>query len=240
MNTFTPIAYIYALCDEATPDDIRYVGKTERPDKRIKLHISSAKKRWDRDHRSRWVNSVIQAGRRIIMRIITIVPLDKWQQAERDCIELCSHIHRLTNGNQGGVGGGIPQDWVREKMSRSAIARGEKSSAKQSNSIRALWRNPEYRRMMVKAHTGKKQSAEHIEKRTKHLRGRFQSEAERARRRAAVLSVRGVPVARTDTGEQFDSCSAAARAVGAPYAASITTALRRGKPWRGIMFTRSL
>lgn len=178
--TFTKIAYIYGLLDEARPEEIRYVGKAVNPKQRLVLHlIPYALKK--NTYKNNWAKSVLREGRRILMRILFIVPQDSWEKAERECIAFCSPIHRLTNGNEGGVGGGEPAPWVKEKMRVAGIARGAREKKLRAGWANRLWADPAYRQRMSDAHKGKKQSAEFIAKRiAASLRARKENRANRS------------------------------------------------------------
>lgn len=232
---FTKIAYIYALSDSRNPENIRYIGKTEFPKKRIRGHHIESKKR--KGYKNNWIQNVLQAKAELVMKIIRIVPLENWENAERQAIEEFGKAFRLTNGNKGGIGGGYPEDWVIKKMSESAKKRTESVRNSTASTIRKLWQNPEYRKRLVDAHKGKIPSKETLAKRSMALKGKVRTKETIEKLRIAITADRGVQIKRLDTGEVFETMIAAAKTVGSINGSALLRSLMRGRPtYRGVKF----
>lgn len=130
--------YIYALCCPRT-GEIRYIGKTNNLESRLKHHISTLKIHstlW----RARWMASLISEGLRPTIKALRELPEGSdWAQAERD--EIAKHYAlgcRLTNLTSGGEGvPDLPPHLIRQ--------RAEKTAKKFS----ALWADPERRERMI-------------------------------------------------------------------------------------------
>lgn len=205
------LCFIYALFDPREPDVVRYIGKTMHPESRWNAHVRNSK--YLKCHRSSWIVSLLRAGVKPVMRIVAICPEDVWQDFERAIVSKYKS-DRLTNGNEGGVGGGTPEAWVREKIGRSRKAIAPSISGRMSVAFKKKWQDPEYRERVSAAHRGKKQSPEVIEKRIRPMRGRVHSEQEKQNRRAAIIGRIGSKVQNLDTEEVFDSFASAVRSVG--------------------------
>lgn len=205
------LCFIYALFDPREPDVVRYIGKTMHPETRLNAHIRNSK--YLKCHRSSWIVSLLRDGIQPTMRIVSICPESVWQEFERVTVAKYKS-ENLTNGNEGGIGGGTPEPWVIEKISKSRKAIAPRIAEKLSVSIKKKWQDPEYRERLCAAHRGKKQSPEVIEKRIMPMRGRVHSEQEKKNRRAAIIGIIGIKVKNLDTGEVFDSLASAARSTG--------------------------
>lgn len=207
----TSICYIYALVDPREPEEIRYIGKTEAPHKRLIGHLREARMRLG--YKNWWIKNLQRDGVLPILRPLRIVPVADWQRHERELIA----IHkgpRLTNGNEGGLGGGMPADWVRAKMSESGKRATPRMHAVRSAEMNKRWATKEFQDKQRRAHLGFKQKPEDILKRIQFRIGMKDTPEVVAKRRAAVVASHGVAVKNIETGETFDSFSAAARAVG--------------------------
>lgn len=111
--------FIYVLKDPRT-GCIRYVGKADNPSKRWKCHcwISSKK-----SHKNSWVSELKNLGLLPELEILEQVPLDEWEEIEREYIRVFRMVGmNLTNQCDGGEGvvGLSPSKETREKMSRAA------------------------------------------------------------------------------------------------------------------------
>jgi len=231
------ICFIYALFDPREPDVVRYIGKTTNPESRWNAHIRNSKHL--KCHRSSWIVSLLKNGVKPIMKIIAICSEAVWQEFERATV-LKYKSDKLTNGNEGGIGGGTPEPWVREKIARTRKAIAPSISARMSAAFKAKWKEPEYRQHMSLAHTGKKQSAEVIEKRMRPMRGRVHSEKEKRNRRSAIIGLIGVRIKNTDTEEVFDSLADAMRSIGLPAKSyqRLSRAISRKQPLQGYRWER--
>jgi len=102
------MACVYALISLLESDKIRYVGisKYETPDKRLKQHISKARKNKRPSYKDNWINSISNDGGEIIA-IILETNLS-WEEAKEREIFYIAHYrslgHALTNLTDGGDG----------------------------------------------------------------------------------------------------------------------------------------
>ena len=94
--------YLYVLMDNEY--QIRYIGKSNNPDKRFKKHLSESKK--SRTHKEKWINSLLSNNSRPIMAILDVVSISEWGFWEEFWIsQLKSWGFKLTNATNGGEGG---------------------------------------------------------------------------------------------------------------------------------------
>ena len=97
MNTF-----IYKLIDPVTKE-IRYVGKSNNPKKRLSDHINCCQ--YTNTHKNNWISSLLSIGQKPILEIIEEVPIKEWQKYEVYWIDkLRSEGNNLTNIDIGGNG----------------------------------------------------------------------------------------------------------------------------------------
>lgn len=108
--------FIYALVDPFT-DAVRYVGKADDVQRRLRGHINEAK-RGKRDHKNRWIASLLSRDARPQVRILESCG-DNWKERETWWItELRAVGCGLTNSKSGGDGLEPTQD-VRRKLSEA-------------------------------------------------------------------------------------------------------------------------
>jgi group I intron endonuclease len=103
MNEFK--TNIYLLKDPIS-NEVRYVGKSDNPDKRFKEHIKKAK--YSKTHKNNWILSLKDNGLIPILEIIDQVPSNEcgfWEQHWID--QMKSWGFSLTNIANGGVGGNL-------------------------------------------------------------------------------------------------------------------------------------
>lgn len=94
--------YIYTLSDPTT-GEVRYVGKSNNPKKRLNDHIHSCHKK--STHKNNWIKSLIRESKKPILIIIDEVPIDNWQFWEMFWISKYKEDgHDLTNHDRGGNG----------------------------------------------------------------------------------------------------------------------------------------
>ena len=123
-------AYIYCLSD---PRDgqVRYVGKTICLNRRFNGHLHGKG-----THKANWIQELVRLGLKPVMEVLEEVPANDWEDAEKFWIASLSFMGcKLTNGTEGGEGGGTK--------------RGYKQ-------------NPEHSRKIAAALHGKKKSPEHV------------------------------------------------------------------------------
>lgn len=107
--------YIYVLkCPEG---NIRYVGKTNSPKKRLYSHISEAKKGIGRRYVLNWIHSLLSKSLIPSMEIIEICNESNWQEKERYWVEYYrSIIPNLCNNADGGLGGTGTKNFSKEEL----------------------------------------------------------------------------------------------------------------------------
>jgi len=126
--------FIYALLDSRT-GRVRYVGKSDDPDRRMREHC-----RGDRvnSHKDRWLAQLKREGLWPVLQVLEEVPYDEWQ--ERECSWIAFYRDAgepLTNMTLGGDG----------FYGLSADARARKHAA-----IKKAWADPEVRAKITAAH----------------------------------------------------------------------------------------
>lgn len=124
---FTEITYIYGLSSSDEPKNIRYIGKSDTPNIRIKKHIEESK-RVNLTYKHRWINEKISQGYKIIISILKVVEKKFWENAEIFFINAFRNSN-LTNFANGGKGGcpskyklsyNETKKWVKEKLNVSS------------------------------------------------------------------------------------------------------------------------
>lgn len=113
--------FIYTLSD--IRGDIRYVGKSNTPRKRLYSHIKECKTD-NKSHKINWVKSLINKGELPIIEILEEVSMDDWQSCERYWIDqLKQWGFNLTNIATGGINGNDYKrsDETKEKMKKSRV-----------------------------------------------------------------------------------------------------------------------
>ena len=170
---------IYALVDPRAPESIRYVGKTVAPvSQRVQSHIDEAR-REQRNHRHRWILSLLRDDTRPLAVVLEIVPpYSDWAERERHWISMARSAGcLLTNATDGGEGapGHSPSQETRQRMSRAHAGRPGKigfqhtaeSRLRMSEAHRGVAKTVEHKKKISDAHRGKKRpprSAEWQEK----------------------------------------------------------------------------
>ena len=197
------MVFIYALLDPHT-NEIRYIGKTAYPDKRLRnhLHRSEIKKP---SHRSNWIRSLVENGYVPVMRILETVDAHHWHEAERRWIAKCRDEGcRLVNMTPGGDGGMLPEwisDAMRENMSISHIGkkRSVESRAKQSSTMKGRKFSEITRSRISQSNKGKGHDAAWRAQHSDTMRERKQS-LETIRKKSKFIYV-----AMSPNGESFET-----------------------------------
>lgn len=124
--------FVYALVDSREPEEIRYVGITNDPRRRLQHHCCA---RLDsRTRRARWCAKVLRCGGDVLLGILCC-GISQVEAKRIECIEIASR-RNLTNLTDGGDGatGWVPSDEVRAKI--AAKARGRTASAETRAKLR--------------------------------------------------------------------------------------------------------
>jgi len=101
---------IYGLFEANTPEEIKYIGKTERT---IKGRLSEHKyiSKFKKTYKDKWMQSIIVKGGKIDIKIIEIVNEHNWEERERFWINFykekgCKLTNLQIGGQFGPRGGG--------------------------------------------------------------------------------------------------------------------------------------
>lgn len=99
----TSPVFIYALLDPETSEP-RYVGKAKDARVRYTQHLSDKGRK---TYKQQWIAGLRKRGLTPLLEIVDCVPAPEWQNAERHYIAEYRRLGaRLTNGDDGGYGGG--------------------------------------------------------------------------------------------------------------------------------------
>jgi hypothetical protein len=154
------LVYIYLLIDPST-NEIRYVGSTTRPDKRLGEHLTSR----DKSYRTNWIKSLAEDIP--IFHILQIIPASFWEEAEKYWISYFKSIGcPLTNHAKGGGYGNLDRDKAKPAPPISLETREKMRIARLGRQ-----HSKETRIKMSKASLGVKKSEEHRE----HMKGKSKS-----------------------------------------------------------------
>ena len=100
----TNISYIYGLKSSRDIDKIKYIGKTDFPERRIVEHIKDSRKKKYRVHF--WIQKEVNDGYKIEQEILGCFNQEDIYNKERDIIRLYKSFGaNLVNGDNGGLGG---------------------------------------------------------------------------------------------------------------------------------------
>jgi hypothetical protein len=99
----TRITYIYGLYEVGKENEIRYVGKSDNPNKRVRDHRNDK----SINPKTSWVKSIINKGGEIGIKILKVVDYNIWQEEEIKTIKEYSFNFNLKNYHIGGNGGNI-------------------------------------------------------------------------------------------------------------------------------------
>lgn len=96
------VAIYWLICP--TTGIVRYVGKAKNPERRLAGHIGTARN-GGRYPSSHWIRRLISKGLMPKMEIIAWVSEDRWEEAEKLCIQHCREVYDgLLNLADGGKG----------------------------------------------------------------------------------------------------------------------------------------
>ena len=115
--------YIYSL--NGPNGDIRYIGKTINPKRRLSSHIQEAKSKPGERHVLNWILSLITKGEKPTLSIVEVCTDQTWQERE---IYWIQHYKdkgcKLCNICRGGLGGTCNKNYSKEELKK----RGETMS----------------------------------------------------------------------------------------------------------------
>lgn len=187
---------IYGLADPRD-EKIRYVGKTDDPVVRLRLHIWEASRNDTR--KSLWLRTLAGDGIKPAMITLEVVPAGTdWGEVEKRHIALLKQAGAdLLNETSGGQG--VPDD-ARGKKWRAAIAashidnpRRAAGAKKAAEKMRGRKHSPETLAKMSAALKGRKLSADHVAKMSARHKGKTISAEHIERLRQALT---GRPLSR--------------------------------------------
>lgn len=184
---------IYALVD---PRDqrCRYVGKTKHAVvKRLRGHLSDARRRGGRIRRFRWINDLVALGMQPTAIVLEQVHANDWQAGEQMWVaEMRARFPDLLNATAGGDGIHEHQHTAetRARMSVSAKARYAKRPPKLPKirrSTKGRVVSPEWRAKISASKMGQPRSEASRLKQAETRRGKKHSEDTKQKIRAAAL-----------------------------------------------------
>jgi len=164
---------IYALCDPDT-GEVRYVGKTTDPKRRMGQHRRRAKLK--QTHCASWIAALMERERLPVFVILEEIHGGNWINAERRWVtEYRERGARLTNLTSGGEGRANRPD---------SIKRGPLSPehrAKLSEAAKGRRLSPEHKAILLALHKGHPRSEETKARIAAGNKGRRRSEETKAR-----------------------------------------------------------
>lgn len=95
------ITYIYGLYEIGKEDEIRYIGKTDNPRKRIRDHKNDKRRT---SYKSSWIKSVVSKGSDVGIRVLKVSSQELWKKVEIETIKEYREKHNLVNLTDGGDG----------------------------------------------------------------------------------------------------------------------------------------
>lgn len=109
--------YIYAL--EFPKGNIRYIGKSNNPKKRLKKHIRESLASTE-THKKAWINGLLKKNKKPILSIIDDVDFDDWPIMEQYWIsQFKTWGFNLVNTTDGGEGFYCQSNEIREKAKKT-------------------------------------------------------------------------------------------------------------------------
>lgn len=116
---------IYALLDPRS-EEIRYVGKSVNPRKRIRSH---SQRKGVNPHKDNWIGTLAEDGLEPKLLILEIVQGDTWEECERWWIRILRECGEpLTNITEGGDTGPDPTGTSHSAESRAKMSEARKSA----------------------------------------------------------------------------------------------------------------
>jgi len=125
--------FIYTL--EFPVGNIRYVGKSNNPNKRLKNHIKEAKMR-NKNHKDKWINSLSEAP---IVKVIEEVSVMNWEIKEKYWIKYYKdNGYNLVNGTDEGEGSNGflgKTHTIETKVKLARLRKGKKQSQETKDKV---------------------------------------------------------------------------------------------------------
>lgn len=175
--------FIYALCEPGTRT-VRYIGKANTPEKRLKAHIISSVHQ--KNHLGNWLRSLQSKNLVPEMIILREIVYDKWQEAEERYIRIARGCGmKLVNSTNGGEGVTITPEILKKIVGKNT---GKKRTPEQCAAIRnrQLGQNGPMFGKRASLETRTKMSASHLGEKNP-IFGKERSLETRARISAALL-----------------------------------------------------
>ncbi len=189
------VTFIYVLKDPVT-GEVRYVGKADRPSKRLVQHVGIANRR--KDYKACWIRSLLRRGLKPELEIVDEVPVEYWQALEAAYIAFYSELgYRLVNVTPGGNGCGAGEvhpsfgtKWTDEMRANKQAGLTPEVRAKLRAARLGKKMSPESIAKTVAAKRGKKRPLAVCQAVSRALRGIKRSDETRAKVRAARLGTK--------------------------------------------------
>ena len=130
----TYLVYIYTLIDPISKE-VKYIGKANSYHRRYISHLNDAIKqsRIKKQKVSIWIKELLDKNLKPDMEVIEVANESNWQERERYWIAEYRKKGNILNIHKGGTG----------------LDYNEEMRKKKSATIKALWKNPEYRERVL-------------------------------------------------------------------------------------------
>lgn len=170
--------FLYCLCEPGTRT-VRYVGKSDKPKRRLGNHLVAARKGQE-TYACRWMRQLLAAGTKPDLFFLGEIPLSGWESAEKNLIAAARALGMsITNTTEGGDGVVNPSPEARERQRQKMLGRIPPNKGKPMSA--------EQRKMVGDFHRGKPRpkTAEWLKNNGRARRGLKRSEQARANSSAA-------------------------------------------------------
>jgi hypothetical protein len=142
--------FIYTLSDPITKE-IRYIGKSNTPRKRLYYHVKEASKNLSLSYKNNWIKSILNKGEKPIIDILDEVLIEDWEFWEKYWIsQFKCWGFNLTNLSEGGYNNNYKRSSItKKKMRKSKLGTtlSQEQRDKISKSIKQKFiDNPDYNR----------------------------------------------------------------------------------------------
>lgn len=108
--------HIYTLSSSEDPDNIRYIGKTNDLDDRLRRHTGKYYLENEITHKNNWIKSEMKKGNEILIKSIEKVNENNWQEREIFWIEeMTNRGFKLTNSTIGGEGLKLTDEIIKKR-----------------------------------------------------------------------------------------------------------------------------